>query len=144
MFLIWFFYFEAKISNQTLFTCTYLLFEYFMALLETLTSNLSDLLKHTVLVPLQKSDMSHVQCEFLQEPAGFFQWKQTAGPHWWVTLFFSIHYPSLNTKMHKSPPILQPVKRCETHFRVFHWAMTDSKSKSKAADFMSVATNITR
>lgn len=64
--------------NQLLLKC-------FMALLQTLTSNLSDLhlLKPTVLVPLQKSGISHIQCELLSEPAWFCQWKQN---HSWTTL----------------------------------------------------------
>ncbi len=110
--------------NQLLLKC-------FMTLLQTLTSNLSDLhlLKPTFLVLLQKSDISHIQYELLSQPAWFCQWKQN---HSWTTLIIwlcFIHYPSsLHTQMHTGPPILQPVKRCETHFRASRWARTDSKS----------------
>ena len=99
---------EPKWATKHSLSALELLLKRFMVLLQTLTSNLKhlNLVKPAVLLPLQKSDISHTYSKnFSQnQPHSLSQSKTTAGPHRWSDSMF---YPlSLLLKHTKSTQVL--------------------------------------
>lgn len=131
---------------NTVYLCSkWLLLKRFMTLLQTLTSNLSDLhsMKPPVFLPLQKYVISvtYSMKSFQNQPDSVNESKTTAGPHRW---FDSMFYPLSPLLKHTGPPIPQHVHRCKPSSCVSHWARTDSKPIQNSQKLCLYATNIIR